>query len=291
MTDNFAAYIISNRRPDKVMTVEDAFRNAVFTHQWYIVLDDEDPTIDEYRKRYGDDRIVVFPKQETMDSMDMGDNFKMSGSVVPRKAIWDIARQHGNRYFLVLDDDYRYFDWRFDSKGVPVRGRYELIKNLDDVVNAMLNYYKKLPPEIVTLSAMQLGEMIGGFANGMMTAFKVKRKAMNFFLCDLERPFEFPGRLNEDVNAYTEEQRRGKAMFTINNIALWQQPTQTTTGGMTETYLKQGTYVKSMYSVMRCPSAVKVSMLNDGANPRVHHKVNYKKCAPEIIPERYRRNT
>lgn len=292
MTDDFAIYVISNKRPNDVVTVRDAFEKSNVRLPWYIVLDDQDPTIDQYRERFGDDRLVIFPKQETIDGMDMGDNFQMSGSVVPRKAIWDIARQQGNRYFLVLDDDYRYFDWKFDSDGVPVFGRYEIIKNLDDVILTLLDYYKKLPPEIVTLSILQMGELMGGYENTMMRSFRVKRKAMNFFLCDLERPFDFPGRLNEDVNAYTEVQRRGKAMMMLNHVGLWQKPTQKTAGGMTETYLQQGTYTKSMYSVMRCPTAVQVSVLQaHNGNMRVHHKVNYKKCAPEIIPERYRRMT
>lgn len=289
--DTVAIYILSHRRPDNVLTVNDALRHSMWSGPWYIVVDDQDPTIDQYRERYGTDRIVVFPKQETIDKMDIGDNLGLSGSCVPRAAIWDIARAHGHRYFLMLDDDYRYFDWRFDDDGRPVYGRQDMVKSLDGVVAAMLNWYKQLPPQIVTIAIMQLGEMIGGFQNAIVDAIKVKRKAMNFFLCDTEREFEFPGRLNEDVNAYTEVQRRGFPMMTINNVALWPSPTQRSEGGLTEDYIEQGTYTKSMYSVMRCPSAVKVSMLDDrGVNPRIHHKVSYRYVAPEIIPERYRKD-
>jgi len=289
-TDIVPIYILSHRRPDNVLTIDDALRHSTWTAPVYIVVDDEDPTIDEYRANYGTDRAVVFSKQDTLARMDIGDNFGLSGSCVPRAAIWDIARNHGHRYFLMLDDDYRYFDWRFDSDGRPVYGRQEMVRNLDAVVAALVDWYKKFPPQIVTVAIMQLGEMIGGFANSIVDAIKVKRKAMNFFICDTEREFEFPGRLNEDVNAYTEIQRRGYPMMTINNVALWPTPTQRNDGGLTDDYLDQGTYTKSMYSVIRCPSAVKVSMLDDrGVNPRIHHKVNYKHVAPEIIPERYRK--
>lgn len=288
--DTVCVYVISNRRPDEVDTIDDALRHSFYSGPWYIVLDDEDPTREQYEAKYGTERIVVFPKQETIDSFDIGDNFGMSGSCVPRAALWNIAREHGYRYFLVLDDDYRYFDWRFDADGVPVYGRQEMLKNFDDLLAAMLRWYRTLPPEVVTISILQLGELIGGFKNSVVDAIKVKRKAMNFFLCDVERPFTFPGRLNEDVNAYTEVQRRGKVMMTINNVALWPRPTARTKGGLTEDYIEQGTYTKSFYSVMRCPSGVKVSMLVDrNVNPRIHHKVNYKRVAPEIIPQRYRR--
>ena len=282
-------YVISNGRPDNVATIDLALSRSNYRGPWYIVLDDEDPTREQYERKYGSERIVVFPKQETINSFDIGDNFGLSGSCVPRAALWNIARDHGYRYFLVLDDDYTDFTWRFDENNRPAYG-FKVILDFDEAINAMLDYYKTLPPQILTLSILQKGEMIGGWANQTVDAIKVKRKAMNFFLCDTEREFVFPGRLNEDVNAYTEVQRRGSALMMINIFCLNQKATQQTKGGLTEDYIEHGTYTKSFYSVMRCPSGVKVSMLVDrNANPRIHHKVNYKRVAPAIIPERYRR--
>lgn len=287
--DTVCVFVISNRRPDEVTTVDGALAGTPYSGPWFIVLDDEDPTRDQYERRYGADRIIVFPKQETMDSFDLGDNFGLSGSCVPRAALWNIAREKGYRYFLALDDDYPYFDYQFTGDDRPLHGLHRP-KSLDEVLAIMLDWFKKLPPRVLTLSIIQKGELIGGWANQTVDAIKIKRKVMNFFLCDIERPFTFPGRLNEDVNAYTEIQRRGYPMFSINLIALDQRPTQQTKGGLTDDYIQHGTYVKTFYSIMRCPSGVKVSMLIDrNVNPRIHHKVNYNRIAPAIIPEKYRR--
>ena len=110
---------------------------------------------------------------------------------------------------------------------------------------------------------------------------------MNSFICDTRRRFTCPGRLNEDVNAYTEVQRRGLAMFTLFQVQLLQKETQQQAGGMTDAYLDSGTYVKAFHSVMRCPSAVRISYLRDriGNDARIHHRVDYDHCAPRIIPE------
>ncbi len=73
----------------------------------------------------------------------------------------------------------------------------------------------------------------------------VKRKAMNSFICSVDRPFSFMGRINEDVNTYTNLGRCGELFMTIGAVQLGQKQTQKNSGGMTELYLDSGTYVKS----------------------------------------------
>lgn len=77
--------------------------------------------------------------------------------------------------------------------------------------------------------------------------------------------------------------------FTMNQVALNQMQTQATSGGMTELYKSLGTYVKSFYSVMYMPSAVKVRMMHT-TNRRIHHAVSWNNTTPMIISETYRKN-
>lgn len=60
-------------------------------------------------------------------------------------------------------------------------------------------------------------------------------------------------------------------------------------GGMTDLYLDSGTYVKSFYSVMYCPSAVKVAVMGGDAEKRLHHNISWNNCAPKILRENYRK--
>lgn len=60
--------------------------------------------------------------------------------------------------------------------------------------------------------------------------------------------------------------------------------TQAQAEGMTELYMRQGTYVKSMYTVIQCPSFVTVRMM--GANhKRLHHHIDRRHGMPMILRE------
>lgn len=111
---------------------------------------------------------------------------------------------------------------------------------------------------------------------------------MNSFFCSTERPFKFMGRINEDVNAYTLLGSTGDLFLTIPNVSLKQTDTQSNDGGLTDIYLDQGTYVKSFYSVMFCPSSVKVGMLNTERS-RLHHRVSWNNAIPVILNEKYKK--
>ena len=67
-----------------------------------------------------------------------------------------------------------------------------------------------------------------------------------------------------------------------------QKTTQSNAGGMTETYLDMGTYLKSFYSVIYSPSCVKISEMGD-AHKRIHHAVNWDKCVPQILNEKWKK--
>ena len=288
---NFGAYILTHQRPTlREQHTYRALERAGYTGPLYLVVDDEDPTLPQYQDEFGD-QVVVFPKQATINSFDIGDNFGGSGSVVPRNAIWDLARQHGHRYFIQLDDDYTTFRYRFDDACKPVGvNRMPWVQNLNKVFAECIKWLATTPPELHSIAFGQGGDFLGGIENPLSQHIHTKRKAMNTFICDTERPFTFPGRRNEDVNCYTELQRQGVAFLTTFQISIDQAPTQTQAGGMTEMYEREGTYLKSFTSVMRCPSGVKVSHLADrNLNPRIHHRVTYNRVAPEFVPNSYRK--
>ena len=114
---------------------------------------------------------------------------------------------------------------------------------------------------------------------------------MNSFICDVDKPLQFFGHLNEDVNTYVVRSRRGDLFFTVIQAQLVQMQTQANAGGMSDIYLDSGTYVKSFYTVMYAPSCVRVGTMGDprGGRVRVHHKINWHHCAPKILREEWRK--
>ena len=116
---------------------------------------------------------------------------------------------------------------------------------------------------------------------------------MNAFICSVERPLNFVGRINEDVNLYVTGNRRGELYFTTKLVQLNQKQTQACSGGMTELYLDQGTYIKSFYSVMYEPSCVQVGTLTDSRSnvqSRFHHAISWPHTSPMILGEQHRKS-
>ena len=283
MMDDFCAFILTHGRPDRVYTYNTLIK-AGYTGKVYIVIDDEDKTADQYRQRFGD-KVLQFSKAEISKTFDDGDNFNDRRAVIyARNACWDLARQVGVKYFIQLDDDYTHFNVRLKSDGTPCNGMIR--KNMDEFLNVLLDFYKSIPS--LSIAICQGGDFIGGVT---IDKIKLRRKAMNTFICSVDKRFSFFGRINEDVNTYTNLGRRGYLFFTVMQAFVNQQVTQKNKGGMTETYFDSGTYVKSFYSVMYCPSAVKIGELGDARSPhyRAHHKSNWHHCAPKILREEYRK--
>ena len=138
-----------------------------------------------------------------------------------------------------------------------------------------------------TVAFGQTGDFIGG-KDCKLYREKLLRKAMNSFFCKVDRPFDFYGRINEDVNAYVSLGSRGKLFFTISDMTLNQQDTQQNQGGLTDAYLQLGTYVKSFYTVMGNPSCVKISEMGCG-HRRIHHLINWEYAVPKIISDKFRK--
>lgn len=113
MPNNFAVFILTHGRPDRVVTY-DTLKRLGYTGKIYIVIDDQDDKREQYIEKFGD-KVIVFNKIETAKTFDQGDNFEdMRAIVYARNACFDIAYILGIKYFVELDDDYVSFDWRFD---------------------------------------------------------------------------------------------------------------------------------------------------------------------------------
>lgn len=281
MRDDFAVFILTHGRPEKIVTLN-SLKAGNYSGKWYIVIDNEDDTEDEYRQLYGD-RVLQFDKlavSKTFDTADLSEDRRTI--VYARNACFELAKQVGVRYFLELDDDYTSFMYRFPDNG---KLGHTNAKNLDALFEAMIDFLNA--SGAVTVAFAQGGDFIGGVNSGMF--YKgLLRKAMNTFFCDVEKPFQFVGRINEDVNTYTLLGNRGELLFTVTNANINQLQTQSNGGGMTDVYLDSGTFMKSFYSVIFSPQAVKISTMG-AKHKRLHHKIDWNACAPKILNEKWRK--
>ena len=277
--NNFAAFILTHGRPDNVKTYK-TLKKCGYTGKIYLICDDEDTKLDEYKEKFKN--VLVFNKDEVKKNIDVADNFNKRNVILyARNVCFDFAEKLGLDYFLELDDDYTNFEFKY-IEGDKLKSKK--IKDLDYIFNLMLEYLETT--NALTVAFGQGGDFVGG-AQGCIKD-GTKRKAMNSFFCKTKNKFKFIGSINEDVNTYTLLGSQGKLFLTILDIALEQLQTQSNKGGMTETYLDSGTYLKSFYSVMIMPSAVKIGLMGN-KNMRIHHKIDWNRCVPKIINEKYKK--
>jgi len=281
--DNFCVFILTNGRPNNVKTLS-ALKRAGYTGKIYLVVDNLDKTAEEYKKNFGD-KVIIFDKAEVAAYTDSGDNFNNWKAIIyARNACFNIAKQLNIEYFIQLDDDYQKFQYRRDISG---EYSYKGMTNMDMVFNAMLDFYKSVP-NLLSISMAQGGDFIGGSEGQHAQKRTLIRKCMNSFLCSVHRPFLFFGKINEDVNTYTNLASKGGLFLTTTDISLVQTQSQKQSGGMTGLYLDGGTYVKSFYSVMYQPSSVKISCMGN-KDYRIHHSVTWRNTTPVILSEDFKK--
>jgi hypothetical protein len=276
--ENFCVFILTHGRPENVITYKE-LKKCNYTGKIFIVIDNEDKKKNEYIEKYGDE-VLVFDKLEVSKTFDEADNFEDRRAIVyARNVCFKLAKENGYKYFIQFDDDYSSFHYRVYKNDCSVPKR---IKNIDKPLKLLLDFYKSISAD--TIAIAQGGDFIGGSANQNAVNPKLRRKAMNSFICSTERPFKFQGRINEDVNTYTNGASKGLLMFTIPFLSLEQKTTQSNSGGMTDIYLDNGTYVKSFYSVIFQPSSVTIKLMGS-SHKRLHHSVKWENTTPMIISE------
>jgi len=261
-------------------------KDAGYTGRLYLVVDNEDKTLDKYIANFGKDRVVVFNKKEMADQVDEGNNFDERRTIAhARNACFKIAKDLGIKYFMELDDDYISFEYRYVSRcGEKLKVHY--VSNLDAVLGLYLEFYKETG--FSSMAFAQGGDFIGGVENKYATKKPLIRKCMNSFICSTDRPFQFIGAMNEDVNTYVTLGSRGVLFGTIPMISLVQTATQSQKNGITDMYLRFGTYCKAFTTVMMHPSSVRISMMNT-SNPRIHHLIKWQNTTPMIVPEEHKK--
>lgn len=284
MRKDFAIFILTHGRPDSVVTAK-TLSQCGNTNRIYYIIDNEDKYADKYYWNFGRDNVIMFDKlakSAQFDTMDITIGRDRRSIVYARNACFDIAKDIGLKYFLELDDDYTTFRSRiFDGDKLST----VYVRDFDSVVDEMITFLETTNALTVTFS--QTGDFIGGCGSKVYKE-RLTRKAMNSFFCKTDKPFNFIGRINEDVNTYVLLGSRGELMFTVADIALNQLTTQKNTGGMSDLYLDSGTYVKSFYTVMANPSCVKISEMGD-THRRIHHRINWEHAVPKIVSSRYKK--
>lgn len=282
MRDDFAIFILTHQRPTRVHTYT-TLRRQGYTGRIVLLVDDEDPTLPEYRERFGDE-VVVFSKAEAAALCDPADLTPGKGTpLYARNASFGIAEAMGLSWFCQYDDDYSYFAHRWltpqggSAPMVPVR-------SMDEALDRLIEFADDTNADCVAMS--QGGDHLGGGTGSLPS--HLRRKVMNTFLFRVGNPWPFLGRLNDDVNMYVVHGSRGALFLTVMRLQCQQKETQQAEGGLTDMYREAGTYVKSFSTVMMHPSSVTVNIMRSKYG-RAHHRIDWRRTVPMIVSDRHRK--
>jgi hypothetical protein len=138
MRNDFAVFICTHGRPHNQLTLE-TLLNSGYNGRWYLVVDDTDSTIQEYIDEYGADNIIIFDKNYYINSdrFDNGDNQLHAKCILyAKRAVEDIARAYGYKYFAVADDDITELSIRYKVGNHLKRIK---AKHLDDILEACID--------------------------------------------------------------------------------------------------------------------------------------------------------
>lgn len=281
-SNNYAVFILSHGRADNVSTVK-MLEEGNYTGEWFIVIDDEDKDADKYFQQYGE-HVIQFCKKEIADQTDTCDldNDRRVG-VFARNFIIDEARRRGYKYHLQLDDDFNGLYYRYVKKNRLVAMK---CTKFDELFSAFVDFLETT--ETVWLSFGLSSYYLGGVKNANLKKGLI-RKTMGSFFMNTEKAPKFFCRMNDDITTNIVNTFRGQIMFSVMPIQVGTLPTQHEAGGMTEIYQENGTYRKSFYSVMNCPSYVIISS-QGVVDRRVHHEIKWNACAPKILSERWKKS-
>lgn len=276
MRTDFAVFIITHKRPDNQLTLE-TLKKGNYTGKVYFIVDDEDDTLDKYISKYGKENVKVFHKSEWFD---IGDNLKDHKGVpeYARNECFRIAKELGLKYFVQLDDDYSSITYRY-IKGGELKSKN--VNNFNELFEAMCRFLKL--KQIYCVAFGVQGDFIGGihgkYKNGLY------RNARNSFFCKTEQPFEFLGRINEDVTTPAYNNMLGRLFFTTLDVCVTLYDHEKNSGGSTDQYKEVNTYWNYFYPVLWCPSAI---YIKEARGEFIKH-IRWKNLLPQIVSSRWKK--
>lgn len=270
-------YIISKGRPNCITAK--TLKRMNYPGEWYIVCGNNDNTIPEYKKNWGEDKILVFDWYEETKESDLLDNFgvnKMSSGAVPvRNATRKIAFERGEIRHWQFDDDYVGF-YRV-NKNMKKNHRIVDGKEFEYELNKLATFANNA-------HLANIGFCLGheAFPSGAKQISKRVFNAHNM-TTDKDIFVKWRGRMNDDLINALDVFNNGKIEMSFKFMSLVLAPTQSDKGGNTDIYQQTGTIRKTAYAVLIEPKVTKL-VVKFG---RYHHEVNWKQICPKLIRETY----
>lgn len=277
MGNNFAVFILSHGRANNIDTLK-TLRRANYSGKWFIVVDNQDDMLGEYKREYKN-KVIVFDKEEWMNKTDTVTNEKEFASpVFARNFISCYATENGYEYYLMIDDDIKSLNIRY-IKGEKLKST--TLNNFNVWIEQVINMLSK-NNHILCIGTGNAGSYIGGpkgkYSNRVYIG-DFSQVALFHGRC------EFKGIFNEDENVCLLEANKGRVAMLDLNVSHASPKRKSNKGGLKEEYNKTNDYFIAMCSFIVHPSACRIVTKKGKIQLRITR--NYQ--CPKVVNERYKK--
>lgn len=238
-----ASFIISYNRPE--MTTFSVMRNAGLTKNIFILVEDSDPKLDEYRKRFGEVLLTYHkPSFSFVDTCDL--NPDLNTGQIAKFAAHEKAKEMGLDAFCVMDDDITKLKYRaYDVHGVLKTYK---CRNFDRVFNECFSFLESQKLKVLFRFIMS-----GRMFPGRLERFERWCSHITFRrTCDV---LSSNTRFYDDLSEAITNNRTGAFHFifpyiTYDAMAFGMQNNK---GGSYESYISTSDYFRHFYLVIVNP--------------------------------------
>lgn len=271
---NFAVYIISHERADRVETYK-TLRDSGYTGQIYVVVDNEDSQLRVYQNRFGLD-VLVFNKQIYINESDTLEiEHRRASALYVRNAVEFIAKESGYDAFVVMDDDITNLRFRWIEGST-----YKSLRafNLDYVLKWYCEYLCTC--DIATLSFEHCMFYLGGVSDDKISN---ERWTYQIHFRNTKFPVDWISVINEDIITEISTAIRGYIWWSLPHVVFDAVAMNEENGGVKETYDSMSSYERAFLSVISQPSCCKVGY----SHGKIRILQDKKSSYPMIIGSRY----
>lgn len=284
MLNDFAVFIITHGRPYKQITYN-MLRAKGYTGKIYLVVDNLDNTLDEYKRLY-DGEVLVFNKLEYVAKTDcaLGEKF-INFAVFSRNAVEDFVKQLNLKTFLLIDDDFSNVRMRLVREEKLLSRQ---IENFDYVFSCISEYLLS-----ANISTAGVNQSFFGGVKGLNVASLRHRLFNGMFFRNAGHIVEWKSNMLEDIITCVLCGNMGEPFIKLMQFQFDTEPTggENSVGGNASVYNSYDHFKQMFFPIVFCPSCF---ILDDRA---MSHLDTTGKCAtilyehtvPRLISSSYKR--
>lgn len=280
MRKDFAVFILTHGRPHNQDTLQ-TLQRAGYKGKIYLVVDDLDDTLDEYKSLY--DNVLVFDKMKYVNEAETGlSQPYIKFALFARNAIEDMARDMGLSYFVMADDDLIKFRIRYPD-GDKLRSL--VIDDMDKLLETYIDFMEE--SNVATTCFASHLNFIGGVKTIPDADSPKLRMCFNFYLRSVKYEVKWLSNICHDRITSIVFGRKGQIWLQVPFVQYdMRELYGINNGGNSDTYRKISDFHRSFFPVVFLPDCNYSSFWNRSGK-WVTSISDYDSICPKIVSSSY----